>query len=205
MQGEREQRHEAANYRVAVENAGVGAGTPVGPERQIEVVVWTDRNAADNIRKGGSKEDSEQRTGEEEEPIEEAAPEGFVHMHAELYTEPPQNEQPQHDHERHVKAAEGGGVDKRKSEEESSTGGQQPDLIAVPHGPDGAQGVLALLFGACNEGKDDADTQVETVEHHVSREHSGHDPEPECAHAPSSYAVVSEWPEPVSTTGLGPL
>src|SRR5260370_42661894 len=117
MQGEREEGDETADYGVPVENAGVGAGAPVGPERQIEVVVWTDRNAADNIRKRGSKEDSEQRTGEEEEPIKEAAPEGFVHMHAELYTEPPQNEQPQHDHERHVKAAEGGRGDKRKSEE----------------------------------------------------------------------------------------
>src|SRR5260370_27902627 len=104
MQGEREQRHQAADYGVPVENAGIGAGTPVGPERQIEVIVWTDRNAADNIRKRCSKEDSEQRTGEEEEPIEEVAPEGFVHMHAELYTETPQNEQPQHNRERHVKA-----------------------------------------------------------------------------------------------------
>src|SRR5258708_26996913 len=143
MQGEREQRHKAADCGVPVENAGVGTGTPVGPERQIEVVGWTDRNAANNIRTRRYKEDSEQRTGEEEESIKEAAPEGFMHMHAELYAEPPQNEQPQHNHERHVKAAERGGVEKRKSEEESSTGGQQPDPIAVPHGPDSAQGGLA--------------------------------------------------------------
>src|SRR5258708_35957719 len=115
MQGEREQRHKAADCGVPVENAGVGTGTPVGPERQIEVVVWTNRNAANNIRKRRSKEDSEQRTGEEEESIKEAAPEGFPHMHAELHTETPQNEQPQHNHERHVKAAEGGGVEKRKA------------------------------------------------------------------------------------------
>src|SRR5260370_11569228 len=205
MQGEREQRHKAADYGVPVEKAGVGLGTPVGPERQIEVVVWTNRNAANNIRKGRSKEDSEQRTGEEEESIKEAAPEGFMHMHAELYTETPQNEQPQHNHERHVKAAEGGGVEKGKSEEEGSTGGQQPDLIAVPYRPDGAQSVLALLFGTRNEGKDDADTQIETVENDVSREHDGHDPEPECAHVPSSYAVVRQCPEPGSPTGLGPF
>src|ERR1700733_41680 len=107
MQGERQHRHKAADYGVPVENAGVGAGTPVGPERQKEVVVRTDRNAANHIRKRRSKEDSEQRTGEEEESIKEAAPEGFIHMHAELYTETPQNQQPQHNHERHVKAAEG--------------------------------------------------------------------------------------------------
>src|SRR5260370_7966900 len=147
MQGEREQRHKAADYGVPVEKAGVGLGTPVGPERQIEVVVWTNRNAANNIRKGRSKEDSEQRTGEEEESIKEAAPEGFMNMHAELYTETPQNEQPQHNHERHVKAAEGGGVEKRKSEEEGSPVGHQPDLITAPSGPDSPHPVPPLLFG----------------------------------------------------------
>src|ERR1700748_1107217 len=104
MQGQREQRHKPADDGVPVENAGGGAGTPVGPERQIEVIVWTDRNAANNIRKRRAKEDSKQRTGEEEESIKEAAPEGILHMHAELYTETPQNEQPQHNHERHIKA-----------------------------------------------------------------------------------------------------
>ena len=76
-------------------------------------------------------------------------------MHAELYTDTSQNEQPQHNHERHVKAAEGGGVEKWKSEEEGSAGGDQPDFIAVPYGPDGAQSLLAILFGTRNEGRDD--------------------------------------------------
>src|ERR1700733_7828807 len=191
MQGEREQRHDAADDGVPVENAGVGSGTPVGPERQIEVIVRTDGNAANHVGKRRSKEDGEERTGEEEESIKEGAPEGILHVHAELYTETPQNEQPQHNYERHIKAAEGGGVEKRKSEEEGSTGGYQPDLIAVPYWPDGAQSVLALLFGTRNEGGVDADAQIETVEHYVSGEHNGHYPEPECAHVLFSYAVLS--------------
>ncbi len=59
MQGESEQRHNAADDGVPVENAGIGSGTPVGPERQIEVVVRTYRNAANYIGKRRSKEDGE--------------------------------------------------------------------------------------------------------------------------------------------------
>ncbi len=103
-------------------------------------------------------------------------------MHAKFNTESPQNEQPQNDHEGHVKTAEGGRVEKRESEEERATGSQEPDLIAIPYRPNRPQRVLALLFGARNERKDDADSEIESVEHDVGGEHGDDDPEPECAH-----------------------
>jgi hypothetical protein len=75
-----------------------------------------------------------------------------------------QDEQPEHDHERQIEAAEGRGVEQREGEEEGASGGEQPDFVAVPDGADGADGLCALVFGAGDEEIEDADAEVEAVE-----------------------------------------
>ena len=59
---------------------------------------------------------------------------------AEFDADAAQDEQPEHDHERQIEAAEGGGVEQREGEVEGAAAGEEPDFVAVPDGADGAEG-----------------------------------------------------------------
>jgi hypothetical protein len=78
--GEGDEGDQAADDGVPVQDAGVGTDAPVGPERQEEVVVRAERDAADYVGERGSEEDGEQRAGDEEEAVEEAAPDAMWSM-----------------------------------------------------------------------------------------------------------------------------
>ena len=60
-------------------------------------------------------------------------------MIAELDRDAAQDQQPQHDHQRQIEAAEAGGIERGEGEVERAAGGEQPDFVAVPDGADGAQ------------------------------------------------------------------
>ncbi len=84
-------------------------------------------------------------------------------MHAQFYRQASQDQQPENDHKRQVEAAERGRIDQRKGEEQSATGGQQPDLVAVPDRADRADRVLPVGFRPGHEGEEYADAQIEAV------------------------------------------
>src|SRR2546423_4902954 len=99
-------------------------------------------------------------------------------MRPQLDADAAQHQQPEHDHQRQVEAAEARRVEQRKGEVERAAGGYQPDFVAVPHRPDGAQHQAALRVISGNHGADDADAEVEPIEHNVSRQHQRHEYEP---------------------------
>jgi hypothetical protein len=79
------------------------------------------------------------RAGETEDAVEQGAPDADVDVVAQFDADAAQDEQPEHDHERQIKAAEGRGVEQRKGEVERAAAGQQPDFIAVPDRADAGE------------------------------------------------------------------
>src|ERR1019366_9231266 len=128
-------------------------------------------------------------------------------MHAKLDADAAPNQEPQNDHQREIKATEGGGIEEREGKVKSASASQEPDFIAIPHGADGPHHDTAILFVAGEEWIQDANANIESVEDDISGDHDRDDPEPDCSHCFSSalYAVTSSgagWvstvPDPVS-------
>ena len=182
MKREGDQGDEAADDRVPVENAGMGAGLPVGPEGQEEVAVGLKRHAAQDVGEGRAVEDGEQSAGEAEDAVEEREPDADVDVVAELEADAAQDEKPEHDHERQIEAAEGRGIEKREGEVERAAAGEKPDFVAIPDGADGMKGGFALRVVAGKEEVQYADAEVEAVEDDVADDHYGNQPEPDETH-----------------------
>ena len=172
MQRERNQRDKTADHRVPIKNAGMRAGLPVGPQRQKEVSVGLQRNAAQHVGQGCAEEDGEQRAGQTEEAVEQCAPDAHFDMVAQLNAYAAQDEQPKHDHQRQIKAAEGRGVEKRKGEVERAATGQQPDFVAIPNRANARKCGAALRFVADQKQVKHTHAEIEAVEHHVTRRSS---------------------------------
>ena len=179
MHGESDERDEAADDGVPIENAGQDAGLPVGPERQEEVAVGVERNAAENIGEGRAVKDGEQDAGKAEEAVEERSPHADIDVIAQLKRHAAQDEQPENDHEGEIEAREGRGVEQRKGEVERAAAGEQPDFVAVPDGADGGQRGAAIGLGADEKQVQHAYAEIEAVEDHVADDHYGNEPEPE--------------------------
>src|SRR5690606_11383663 len=93
-----------------------------------------------------AKEDREQQARRAEDEIEELAPQWAIDMRAEFDSDAAQHQQPEDDHQRQIEAAEARGIKKRKSEIERAAGGDQPDLVPIPHRSDAAQNQPAFRF-----------------------------------------------------------
>ena len=107
-------------------------------------------------------------------------------MHAQLDAGAAQDEQPQHNHQGQIETAEGGGVERREGKVERAATGQQPDFVAVPDRTDASEHDLPVRLAARQQRMQDADAQVETVEHDVGGQHDSDDPEPDESHFLSS-------------------
>ena len=93
-----------------------------------------------------------------------------------------EDEQPEHDHQRQIKPAERCRQEQRKGEEHRAAGGDQPDLIAIPNRADRAYHLLAFLLAPGDQQVEDADAEIEPIQHHVSGEHPGQKDEPNGLH-----------------------
>jgi hypothetical protein len=107
-----------------------------GPERGEEETVGAQRNAADDVPDGRPEEDGQQQARRREDEVAEGAPQRVVDVRAQLKTNAAQHQQPEHDHQRQVEAAEARRVEQREGEVERPARGEQPDLVAVPDGAD---------------------------------------------------------------------
>ncbi len=111
-------------------------------------------------------------------------------MHAQFDAGAAQDQQPQHNHQRQIESAERRGVQGREGEIERAAAGEQPDFVAVPDRTDAAEHDLPVGFAARQQGMQDADAQVETVEHDVSGQHGSNDPEPDKSHRLSLFMTL---------------
>ena len=107
VERERDERNEAADDGIPIENAGQDAGLPVGPEGQKEIAFGIERNAAEHVGQGRSKEDGEKRAGETEDAVKERTPHANVNVVAQFKAHAAEDQQPEHDHEGKIETAEG--------------------------------------------------------------------------------------------------
>ena len=173
----------------------VDAGLPVGPQGQEEVAVGLQRNPPQHVGQRGAEEDGEQGAGEAEDAVQQGAPDADVDVIAQLEAHAAQHQEPEHDHQRQIEAAEGRSVEQRKGEVERAAAGQQPHLVAVPDRADAAEGGAALRLGADQEEVERAHAEIKAVEHDVAHDHHGNQPEPDKTHheqAPFSSVLQRE-------------
>src|ERR1019366_5967537 len=184
-------------HGVPIEDAGFGAGGEIGPEREEEIAGAVERDAADHVPQGGAEEDSEQGAGAGEHGVPERLPDRAFDVIAELDGYAAQDEEPEHDHQRQIESAEAGGVERGEGEEQRAAGGEQPDLIAVPDGADGAEYGAAFFVGARDQQVGDAGAEIEAIQHHVSGEHQGDEAKPGGFHK-GSQAPACSGPSSIS-------
>lgn len=182
---EGDQGEQGGGDGVPVEDAGVDAGEEVGPEGEEEGIGGVERDAADDVAQGRAEEDDEEKASEPEKAIEEAAPYRAIEVGAEFDADAAQDEQPEDDVQRQVESAEGRRVEQGKGEVEGAASGDEPDLVAVPDGADGAQDGEALLIGLGDEQVEGTRAEVESIEDDVGDDHSRDERKPDGFHEAS--------------------
>src|SRR6185369_5057060 len=113
------------------------------------------------------EEDGEEEAREGEQRIPEGDPDRMREVAAELDGDGAEDQEPEEDHDRKVKAAQGGGVHGGEGEEDRPAGGQEPDLVPVPHRPDRTEHRPALDVRTRHQEMDDAGAEIESVEDDV--------------------------------------
>src|SRR5581483_1850037 len=97
---------------------------PVRPERLKEVSFWPKRHAANHIAQRRSEKDREQNASQRKDGVKEILPDTAWNQSAELDSNTPQHEQPEHHHQRQIESAKTGRVELRKCKVEGSTGSE---------------------------------------------------------------------------------
>ena len=102
-----------------------------------------ERHAPHHVAQRRAEENRQQRAGAGEDGVPERLPHQALDVIAELNGDAAQNQQPEHDHERQIEAAETGSIESGESEIQGAAARQQPHLVAIPHRADGARAPLA--------------------------------------------------------------
>jgi len=89
---------------------------------------------------------------------------------------------PEHDHQRQIEAAESRSIEKRKGEVQCAAAGQQPNLVAIPDRTDAGECCVAFGFVANQKKMQHTDAHIEAVQHHITDDHHGDQPEPDESH-----------------------
>ncbi len=169
-------------HGIPVEDARLATREEVRKKRHTTQPLVPERHAADEVAKRGTKHHGQKRRRQREDRVAELTPQGVILMGAELDRHAAQNQQPEHQHQRQIKAGKRGGVDLGESQEEHSPRGDQPYLVAVPDRPDRGQHGAPLVVGAGDEAVHDADPKIKAVQHRINREHCCDDRVPNCFH-----------------------
>src|SRR5581483_5501582 len=147
-----------------------------------EVAVIAKRNSPYDVRQYGAIKNRKQKTRDEKYSVKKHPPYADFKMHTQLDPDATHDQQPKHDHEREIEAAEGGRVQERKCKVERAASGQQPDLVTVPHRPNGPQHDLAILLAAREKWMQNANSDIEAIKNHVRNNHQRDKPKPDKSH-----------------------
>ena len=120
-------------------------------------------------------EGGDERAAEEGDVPEELAPPGAP---AELEGDAAEDEREQHGDDRRVERRHHHGVGEREDREEPAAAEDQPGLVAVPDRRDGVHREILVRL-ALDQREEDADPEVEAVEHHVGEHREGDQPGPD--------------------------
>ncbi len=192
MYDQRREGEEPDQDRVPVEDAG-GARerAEVRPQRLEEVAALVQRDAAHDVAQSGAVEDRQQGAPDKEHRVPKGGPQGALQVRAKLYGEAPDHQQPEHDDQRQIEPRETGGVQQGEREEQGAARRDQPDLVSVPHGADGADDHAPLPIVSGGEQVYGTRTKVKTVQQDVHRHHQCHADKPDRLHRSSSSSSDS--------------
>ncbi len=182
VRGQGHQRHHPDEYRVPIEDARLRAEFERGPERLEEIAGGIERNAAHNVAQRRPEEHRQQNAGAAEDHVEEVLPDQAFDVTAQFNSDAAQNEQPQHNRQREVKPAEARRVELRECKIQRAAGGEQPDFVAVPDRTYRAQHPATFVVSLGRNQINRARAQIKSVEHDISRNHRGDNPEPKAGH-----------------------
>ena len=152
-----------------------------------------ERDARHDVPQGDSEEERRQEAGADEDRLPEGFP-GRV-VSPELERHGPEDEREEDEHESQIEAAEDRRIGHRKGGEERPAPGQQPDLVAVPHRPDGPEEGPLLVLGLRQEREEDADAEVEAVEHRVPGEEDADEQEPGVLEESPGFHQTAPFPD----------
>ena len=107
---EDEQRLDADKNGVPIKDARLFAETEVGPKRFEKIAGLVERDAADDVGESGTEKNGEQQAGSRKEEIPEGIPNWAFDVVSEFDGSAAQDEEPEHHHERKIKAAEAAGI-----------------------------------------------------------------------------------------------
>src|SRR5450830_2021400 len=129
---ERDEREDAHEAGVPVEDSDGLARAEVGEERELEPALGCERNSADQIAERRAEKHGQERAREREKEVPGEAPDWILNVAPEFDRDASQNQTPQDEKDREVEAGYSGGENSREGHEKNAASGQQPDLIAVP-------------------------------------------------------------------------
>ena len=157
------------------------------PGESPEVAVRAYLKPAEQIPEGHAEQQRRQEAGNRRRPLPEGFPGGGLHFAPEFQRHAPGYQREKDKGQGGIEPAEKPGVNGRESRERGPAGGHQPDLVAVPEGPDGSENAPAFLFSVRRQPAREADAQVEPVQ----REVAGPQHRPE--HEPN-FSVIHIYP-----------
>ena len=96
---------------------------------------------------------------------------------AELERHAAEDERQKHGDERRIERRQQHRIGQRKGRHQAAATEHQPGLVAVPDRRNGGDHRLLVLLRLC-EGREDADAEVEAVEHHIGEDREGEDAAP---------------------------
>ena len=180
-------RRESRQNRIGVQDSRGVEGREVGPERLEEGPFRAERDAADDVPERDAEEERQEPARKTEDDVPERVPHPTVDLAAELDSDGPPHEEPEHHHQRQVEPAEGNGKEDGEDAKDCRARGDEPDLVAVPDRADGLEDGAPLAVGAGDDEVQDSGAQVKAVQDDVDDQEQGDEPEPEGHHvrAPS--------------------
>ncbi len=179
MQREQRQRRDPRKERVGVEQ---------GQQRAGELALRVDRDAVHHVREGDAPEQGRDRRADEDRAVPPGPPAVGVVLAAVLECDAAHDQRDEDQEEREVEAGEERRIPGRERRERRAAGGQQPDLVAVPDRSDRVDDHAPVVVVLREERQEDADPEVEALEHEVPDPEDRDQREPENLEVPVAGA-----------------
>jgi len=175
---------------------------------RAELVTRADRQPREDRGEGDAPDEGGQHRAEDDPGIAPAAPPVGVHLAAPFEGDGAEDQRDDDEEQREVEAGEHRGVPLGERGEHGAGGGDEPHLVAVPHGADrGDHGGTAALVLA-EDRQEHPHAEVESLEEEVPGEEHGDEDEPQDLefdsedHRPSSSdSAAAEAVAEVNDTG----
>jgi hypothetical protein len=169
VEGEQRDDGDATQDGVPAEQVPEGAG---------EVAVGIERHAVEEVREPDAPDERRTDAADGVRPHPDGAPTRARALRAPLERDHADDQEDEHEQQGDVEAGEHRRVPRREGGEGGASRDDEPDLVAVPDGPDRLEHDSALALVAGQERQQHADAEVEALEQEVPGPEERDDHEP---------------------------